>query len=138
MNSHELVGVVDAGGEPGVELFLGDHLCHLILLCPDIVAVSVPVVVPGAPGEEPSGQIFLSLGGIPGVALGEHTGAYAVGPCIFLGLQLGYDDGSGPGGGNHVRVSSGLVVGGHEPSDSIASRSNLASSSAERHLSLVT
>ena len=105
MNFHQLVGVVDAGGEPGVELFLGDHLCHLILLCPDIVAVSVPVVVPGAHGEESSGQFLLSLRGIPGVALGEHTGADAVGPVILLGLQLGYDDCSGPGGGNHVMVS---------------------------------
>ena len=109
MNSHELVGVVDAGGEPSVELFLGDQLCHLILLRPDIVAVSVPVVVPEATGEEPSGQFFLLFGGTLSIPLGEHTGANAVGPGILLGLQLGYDDLSGPEIGSLVWVPDVLV-----------------------------
>ena len=63
MNSRELVGVVDAGGEPGVELFLGGHLCHLILHRSDIDAVSILAVVTVAHFEEPCVQFFLSLGG---------------------------------------------------------------------------
>ena len=63
MNSRELVGEVLAGGEPGVELFLGGHLCHLILHHSDIVATSVLAVVAVANFEEPFVQFFLSLGG---------------------------------------------------------------------------
>ena len=40
-NSHKFVGVVDAGGEPGLELFLRGHLYHLILLRSVPHAVSV-------------------------------------------------------------------------------------------------
>ena len=61
MNSHELIGVVDAGGKLGVRFFLGGHFYHLILLCSNMVAVSFLAVVPGAPGQEPSGQLFLFL-----------------------------------------------------------------------------
>ena len=105
MNSCELVGVVHAGGEPGIELFLGGHLCHLILHRSDIVAASVLAVVAVAHFEEPCVQFFLSLGGNLSPFFGERTGADAVGPGILLGLQLGYDDFSGVVGGRRVMGS---------------------------------
>ena len=119
MNSHELVGVVDAGGDPGPELFFGGHLCHLILLRPVPLAVSVLAVVRVAHGKEPSWQLLLKLGGNPSVLLGEHTGADAVGPGILLGLQLVYDDLSGPDGDSPVWVLDVIVAHGgrHEPSE---------------------
>ena len=45
MNSHELFGVVDIGGDPVLELFLSGHLYHLILLRSVEPAVAVHAVV---------------------------------------------------------------------------------------------
>ena len=78
MNSHKLFCVVDAGGEPVLELFLSDHLFHLILLCSAEPAVAVlDVVVDVAVEPEVVAQAFLLLGGPPGVCLGEQLGADA-------------------------------------------------------------
>ena len=78
-NSHKFVGVVEAGGELGLELFLRGHLYHLILLC----------LVEPAVEHEPVVQAVLLPGGLLGVSLGEQPGTDAVGPGIFLVVHLG-------------------------------------------------
>ena len=50
MNSHKLFCVVDAGGEPVLELFLSGHLYHLILLRSVEPAVAVLALVVVAVG----------------------------------------------------------------------------------------
>ena len=79
-NSHELVGVADEGGVPGLGLLLSGHL---ILLCLVAVSVLFLAVVAAAGHPEPEAHFFLLLRGNHG-ADGARPGIVPI--LLELGL----------------------------------------------------